>query len=271
MEREIFKNTSAFFAKEKTDKKASGQESDGSEGALETADSAFPCSTVALDDSSRSARKAISGRLKRIERSSERVGEKALMASGDEELMAAFLRGDKDAVGQVRCWISASAHGFRANLTIPWEDLVQDLSMEITSLFRRDRFRGESGLRTYVSRVAKYRCLNLLRDQRRLRWNRAENEVVERIPSKDGSPLERIIEGESVDALRLLMEAVPAECKKLWIMILDGRSYREMSQELRVAEGTLRVRVLRCRRRAFALWETRGAAEGERPLRETGE
>ena len=33
-------------------------------------------------------------------------------------------------------------------------------------------------------------------------------------------------------------------------MILDGLSYQEMSERLSTAEGTLRVRVLRCRKKA---------------------
>jgi len=36
-------------------------------------------------------------------------------------------------------------------------------------------------------------------------------------------------------------------------MILAGLSYKEMSQRLNVAEGTLRVRVLRCREKATNL------------------
>jgi DNA-directed RNA polymerase specialized sigma24 family protein len=36
-------------------------------------------------------------------------------------------------------------------------------------------------------------------------------------------------------------------------MVLAGLSYREMSDRTGVAEGTLRVRVLRCRKRAIEL------------------
>ena len=46
----------------------------------------------------------------------------------------------------------------------------------------------------------------------------------------------------------------PAHCRELWSMILDGLSYREMGVRLAVAEGTLRVRVLRCRQQAVARW-----------------
>jgi DNA-directed RNA polymerase specialized sigma24 family protein len=45
---------------------------------------------------------------------------------------------------------------------------------------------------------------------------------------------------------------MPVECQKLWRMIVAGMSYRQMSERLEVSEGTLRVRVLRCRKRAMA-------------------
>ena len=44
------------------------------------------------------------------------------------------------------------------------------------------------------------------------------------------------------------------ECQRLWDMLLDGLNYRQMSADLDVAEGTLRVRVLRCRQQATKLW-----------------
>lgn len=39
----------------------------------------------------------------------------------------------------------------------------------------------------------------------------------------------------------------------MWRMILAGYSYKEMSLRMNVAEGTLRVRVLRCREKAATL------------------
>jgi DNA-directed RNA polymerase specialized sigma24 family protein len=45
---------------------------------------------------------------------------------------------------------------------------------------------------------------------------------------------------------------MPESCRELWRMLEQGMPYQEMSRRLRVAEGTLRVRVLRCRRQALA-------------------
>jgi hypothetical protein len=50
-----------------------------------------------------------------------------------------------------------------------------------------------------------------------------------------------------------VLSKVSQDCKDLWRMLVAGMSYREMSEQLGVAEGTLRVRVLRCREKAAAL------------------
>jgi RNA polymerase sigma factor (sigma-70 family) len=57
---------------------------------------------------------------------------------------------------------------------------------------------------------------------------------------------------EDKDLLLRVLEQVPQDCREMWRMIFAGLSYREMSLRLSVAEGTLRVRVLRCRERAVA-------------------
>ena len=51
------------------------------------------------------------------------------------------------------------------------------------------------------------------------------------------------------------------ECWRLWAMILEGLSYREMSDRVQVSKGALQVRVLRCRKRAMELREELLAAE----------
>jgi DNA-directed RNA polymerase specialized sigma24 family protein len=43
-------------------------------------------------------------------------------------------------------------------------------------------------------------------------------------------------------------------CRELWRLILQGHGYSEISHRLGVRQGTLRVRLLRCRRAATARW-----------------
>ena len=46
------------------------------------------------------------------------------------------------------------------------------------------------------------------------------------------------------------------QCRELWQMLGRGMSYREMSREVGLAAGTLRARVMRCRRQAIEIRRT---------------
>ncbi len=68
------------------------------------------------------------------------------------------------------------------------------------------------------------------------------------LQSSTPSILEEITFDEEV-ALALRVQAEMSEgCRELWNLLQQGLSYREMSRQSGVAEGTLRVRVLRCRK-----------------------
>jgi RNA polymerase sigma factor (sigma-70 family) len=75
-----------------------------------------------------------------------------------------------------------------------------------------------------------------------------------------------LLERDSTRRLLTALEVVPAECRELWRRILRGLSYGEISRELGVSEGTLRVRAHRCRKRAI---EALGGNAGPLPAAET--
>ena len=167
----------------------------------------------------------------------------------EEAVIAGIVRGDAEAFAVVGSWIERAAGAFRARLGTHWEDLLQDSQLEVMRLLRAGRFRRESSLKTYVWRVVNHACLYRLRHQRRWRFEEADFDLE---PGREPSPFESTRRRETAQLLLRLLERLPQECRELWRLILDGLSYQEMSGRLGVAEGTLRVRVLRCRRRAVA-------------------
>jgi RNA polymerase sigma factor (sigma-70 family) len=172
------------------------------------------------------------------------------MAHSDQEVVSRYLRGDAEAVGTVDAWISRAAWPYQRRLSNRWEDVLQDVRLEVTRLLGQGKFRGESSLRTYLWQVVSHTCLDQIRAMSRWQWT--ELEAVDEAGSAPAIP--PLVAGhEDRDLVQRVLQRVSGECREMWRLIAMGHSYREMSQRLGVAEGTLRVRVLRCREKAVAL------------------
>lgn len=176
----------------------------------------------------------------------------------DRDLITAYLRGDADAVATMEVWILRAARSYRRRLDYCWEDVLQDLQLEVYRLLDAGRFRGEAALSTYLWRVVSHTCLDRIRAQGRRRETELDESGLGEISARVSG--ERRRWGESLDLVQRVLAEVPEDCKRLWSMILAGHSYREMSSALDIAEGTLRVRVLRCRKKAM---EVRGRLLGD--------
>lgn len=173
------------------------------------------------------------------------------MVTEDQEMAARFLRGEPDAVGTVDVWISRAAWPYQRRLVNRWDDVLQDIRLEITRLLSQGKFRGESSLRTYLWRVVSHTCLDQIRAEGKRQWT--DLEELEQ-GTGDGMLIDPApARHEDRDLLQRVLEKVSADCRDMWRMIVAGLSYRDMSVRLGIAEGTLRVRALRCREKAIAL------------------
>jgi len=176
------------------------------------------------------------------------------MTGDDQEVVTRFLRGDAEAVGTVDGWISRAAWPYQRRLSDCWDDVLQEVRLEVTRLLGQGKFRGESSLRTYLWRVVSHTCLDQLRARGKRQWT--DLDAVDEAgnggdPGGQAAPART----EDRDLLLRVLGKASQDCRELWRFILHGLSYREMSLRLGVAEGTLRVRVLRCREKAVALRE----------------
>lgn len=161
--------------------------------------------------------------------------------------MSGFLRGDPDALATVDGWLVRAAGPYRRRLAEGWDDVLQDLRLEVTRLFQQGRFRGEASLKTYLHRVVAHACLNHIRARDKWHWTDLEED--ETAPRRTGEG----VEWGTRDLVLRILARVSEDCRRLWSMILEGFDYDEMSDRLGVSPGALRVRVLRCRRRAVEL------------------
>ncbi len=169
------------------------------------------------------------------------------MMANDQEMVTRYLKGENEAVGTVDGWISRAAWPYQRRLADRWDDVLQDVRLEVTRLLGSGKFRGESSLRTYLWRVVSHTCLDQIRAQIKWKWTDLDT-LDEPTSTAPAIPARQ----EDKDLLLRVLDRVPRECRELWRMIVAGLSYREMSLRTDVAEGTLRVRVLRCREKAVA-------------------
>jgi RNA polymerase sigma-70 factor (ECF subfamily) len=171
------------------------------------------------------------------------------MEDVDSRLTTRFLAGEPEVLRAFDDWLAKAAAPFRRRLGGDWDDVLQDLRLEVTRLLKEGRFRGESSFGTFVWRVVANRCLNHIRNTSRWSFTELEDDALPMPRSK----ITGIAEGQALrDLLLRVMEAMPEECRKLWSMLVEGLSYGEMAEQSGVREGTLRVRVRRCRVRAIA-------------------
>jgi RNA polymerase sigma factor (sigma-70 family) len=178
----------------------------------------------------------------------------------DQEIITRFLQRETGAVRVIESWIARAASPFRQRLAGHWEDTLQEALLEVTRLFERGAFRGEASLKTYLWRVVNHACLKQLRAQAKTNHVDLDNLPELSGPAED-SPLQQLLSKEAGLILLRVLAEMPSECCGLWRMILDGLSYQQMSQQLGASEGALRVKVLRCRKRAV---EMRQQLEKER-------
>ena len=176
------------------------------------------------------------------------------MSNGDSEFIEQYLAGEPEAVREMDKLIRGIAASYRRKLSHRWDDVAQEIHLEVYKLLEKRAFRGEASLRTYLWRVINHTCLDHLRSQQRWAWTELEeygevSEIAERRADL------RALSSDTLDLLTRVMRRVPKECREIWRYLHEGLSYREMSERLGVKDGALRVRALRCRKKAIQIRE----------------
>jgi RNA polymerase sigma factor (sigma-70 family) len=169
----------------------------------------------------------------------------------DAELVRQFLAGERQAVDGVTLWIQRVGGSFRQRLGAGWDDVIQDVLIELTSLCRRGAYRGEGTFHNYVKKVTVNACIKRLRQRQRRRWDLFGN-LDEALGAAGLEPVASEIDRFTLDIVeRIWAQASPA-CQRLWRWIVQGYSYQDIAELEGESSGTLRVRALRCRRSAEA-------------------
>lgn len=118
------------------------------------------------------------------------------------------------------------------------DDLYQEIRLAVWNAL--PAYRGDSSLRTYVLRIARYRAITF--KQRRVVLD-GEREWLDRAPPPD----ELLDETRERRALGRAIKGLPAKLRFALEMRLEGFTYREIAQRLAITEKNASVRVSRAR------------------------
>src|SRR5947199_10643486 len=138
--------------------------------------------------------------------------------ANDQEVVSRYRKGDSEAVGTVDGWISRAACPYQRRLADRWDDVLQDVRLEVTRLLGTGKFRGESSLRTYLWRVVSHTCLDEIRVLKKWKWTDLDGLETKDEPAVTAPPISA--RQEDKDLLLRVLDRVPPECRELWRMIV---------------------------------------------------
>lgn len=185
----------------------------------------------------------------------------------DEALIRGFLAGDAACARQVTVWIGEVLRHPRLRLGNDVEDVAQQVRRKLLVSFREERFTGASSLRTYIWRVAQHAAIDHLRMGRTKPAAVPLDEIAE--PADPAaSPEGGLLQDERRALFARVLARLADECRNLFhLIVFEELSYAEIAARLRVTEGAIKVRALRCREKAVAEFKSVTSGSAHRPLR----
>jgi RNA polymerase sigma-70 factor (ECF subfamily) len=168
----------------------------------------------------------------------------------DQRIIEAFLSGSEKECRIINQWISRVVQLNSWGLKAYSDDITQDVMIKLYNNLRDTKFRFVSSLKTYVSRITKFTCIDYLRKY--LSKEQKEVELLE-IPSYD-NPESDLEQRQEKKILWRIYRLMSSECRDLWKMIFwENLSYLQIAQQLSIHEGTVKSRFSRCKEKAIGL------------------
>ena len=188
-------------------------------------------------------------------------------APPDEELVARAMTGDREAFGAIYQRYHVAMYRFARAMTgsaALAEDVTQEVFVElIRTLSRYDPER--SPLRTYLYAIARNVSRYRLRRERRF----VELDATVTEPRTLIDPTHRIHRLQTVARVRLFIRALSSRYREVLVLCdLQGLSYEEAAEVIKVPVGTVRSRLYRARQQLadrLAQADTLPASASQRP------
>jgi RNA polymerase sigma factor (sigma-70 family) len=185
----------------------------------------------------------------------------------DAELIRGFLEGRAEAHDRIDGWIEEVLRSRHFLLGSDREDVAQEVRRKLLGPFRAGNFLGQARLRTYVWRAAQHAALNHLRGRRRRPTGPLEDVPEPASPGVD--PVQALVLEERRSLARRILAGMGEECRRLWALaVFEELPYRAIARQWGVSEAAVKVRALRCRRKAVEAYRRLQAGAAPEPAPE---
>lgn len=133
------------------------------------------------------------------------------------------------------------------------EELASEVFLEVVKSIAL--FRGEADIRTWIFSIARHRWLRHLRQKGR---EQPVEELTEWIVDPGKPPEERYADRETAERICRILDGEPERTRKIVLMRAEGYSFREISVEVGISEGSARVIDFRARAKIRQILEKEG-------------
>lgn len=113
-------------------------------------------------------------------------------------------------------------------------DLLQDLWIKLWE--KSETFENELVFKTYLYRSVRNNCLTYIRNTRRQEAQMAEYQVEE----TEEAFVHQMIEAEVYALVNEVFEELPAASRQVYLRSLEGKSHKEIAEELNIAINTIK-------------------------------
>jgi RNA polymerase sigma-70 factor (ECF subfamily) len=169
-----------------------------------------------------------------------------LTATHKDPIIEEYTGGDPRAHSQIDQWIRTVVDIRHWGLSHMRDDIIQEVHKRLFINLSEGRFQARSSLKTYVAQIAKYTCIEFLRQK--IRGRSVNLDSVE-LRDTSPDPDEQLRSSEWVRRATEALTRLPESCRKLFDMIFSQQlSYQEIARKLGIAEGTVKSRTSRCRK-----------------------
>ena len=137
------------------------------------------------------------------------------------------------------------------------EDLTSDTFL--AAILALPRFRGESGVRTWLFSIARHKWSEHLRREKR----RLSPEEAAALLPEDGGPEAALLSKDRLEAVLRLLQNEEPRARETVRLRMEGWSYREIGEKLGISESAARVLDFRAKKRMREALRKEGLLDDE--------